>query len=231
MLPYARSRKVISDPNSRLFQQMLPGLHTRFLQSLGHFRFIHLMTVPTPFLAHRLATWCLWTKPAALWTVPSPTALLIFPPPWHLMWLWSFVDHPDVLETGSHPLPLCLCAYPPHQLTQRRGPHTCSPRSFACNAPDCIRPTPFRTKQALNRHYELVHLGQRIDCPVPGCEIVGGKGIKRYDNLVVHVRNVHGDYELVDHEGSAWLIRRIIEWYSVEDRALVVFVSRAQGAT
>ena len=132
----------------------------------------------------------------------------------------TLTPHGDMVFCGSSrcsgnrfasPSVVPVSLYPLHELTRTRGPHTCSPRSFACNAPDCVRPTPFRTKQALNRHYELVHLGQRIDCPVPGCENVGGKGIKRYDNLVVHVRNVHGDYQLVDHEESTWLIRRIIE--------------------
>jgi len=105
---------------------------------------------------------------------------------------------------------LYLCAYPPNRLTRGRGPHTCSRRSYTCRAPSCARPKSFRTKQALNRHYELVHLGERIDCPVLGCENVGEKGIKRYDNLIVHVKNVHRDYQLVDHGGSTWLIRRVI---------------------
>ena len=85
-----------------------------------------------------------------------------------------------------------LYIYPSHQLTSRSGPHTCSPRSYTCTAPGCTRPTPFKTKQALNRHYEVIHLAERIDCPFPGCENVGEKGIKRYDNLVVHIRNKHG---------------------------------------
>ena len=58
--------------------------------------------------------------------------------------------------------------------------------------PGCTRPTSFKTKQALNRHFEVIHLAERIDCPFPGCENVGEKGIKRYDNLVVHMRNKHG---------------------------------------
>ncbi|RPA89423.1 hypothetical protein L873DRAFT_1849304 [Choiromyces venosus 120613-1] len=72
------------------------------------------------------------------------------------------------------------------------GPHTCSRGSFTCDAPDCTRATPFRTKQALNRHYEMIHLDERFDCPVSGCKRVGERGIKRYDNLAVHVRNKHG---------------------------------------
>ncbi|RPA90018.1 hypothetical protein L873DRAFT_1849020 [Choiromyces venosus 120613-1] len=88
--------------------------------------------------------------------------------------------------------PLLVKVYPARRLTQRSGPHTCSLRSFTCNAPDCARATPFQTKQALNRHYEMIHLDERLDCPVPGCQNVGEKGIKRYDNLVVHARSKHG---------------------------------------
>ena len=87
---------------------------------------------------------------------------------------------------------LLLYVYPSHQLTSLSGPHTCSPRSYTCKTPGCTRPTPFKTKQALNRHHEVIHLAERINCPFLGCENVGEKGIKRYDNLVVHMRNKHG---------------------------------------
>ncbi|KAG0640961.1 hypothetical protein HOY80DRAFT_1040482 [Tuber brumale] len=75
---------------------------------------------------------------------------------------------------------------------QRSGPHTCSPGSYTCNAPHCSRQDPFRTKQALNRHYEAIHLAERFDCPVSGCDNVGEKGIKRLDNLVAHMKSKHG---------------------------------------
>ena len=68
----------------------------------------------------------------------------------------------------------------------------CFRRSYTCHAPDCTRPTPFKTRQALNRHYEVIHFAERFDCLVPGCKNVGEKGIKRYDNLVAHMRNKHG---------------------------------------
>src|SRR5437879_6261985 len=84
-----------------------------------------------------------------------------------------------------------LLAYPSH-LTRRSGPHTCSRHSYACGAPDCTPRDPFRTKQALNRHYEEKHLGERVDCLVPRCENVGEKGIKRLDNLVAHLKTKHG---------------------------------------
>ncbi|RPA90012.1 hypothetical protein L873DRAFT_511123 [Choiromyces venosus 120613-1] len=88
--------------------------------------------------------------------------------------------------------PLLAKVYPARRLTQRSGPHICSRRSFTCNTPDCARATLFQTKQALNRHYEIIHLDERLDCPVPGCQNVGERGIKRYDNLVAHVRSKHG---------------------------------------
>ena len=87
--------------------------------------------------------------------------------------------------------PLPFYYRPWHRLTHRRGPHTCSRRFYTCNEPGCIRTTPFGTKQALNRHYEVVHLAERFDCPAPGCENVGEKGIKRFDNLVAHIKNKH----------------------------------------
>lgn len=90
------------------------------------------------------------------------------------------------------PFSVLKSIYPSATLTQRSGPHTCSRRSYTCNAHNCTRPTPFKTKQAFNRHYEVIHLAQRFDCPVPGCVNVGENGVKRYDNLVAHMRNKHG---------------------------------------
>ncbi|KAG0640960.1 hypothetical protein HOY80DRAFT_1135610 [Tuber brumale] len=78
------------------------------------------------------------------------------------------------------------------QCSGNSGPETCSHHSYTCNAPDCSRRDPFSTKQALSRHYEAIHLAERFDCPVPGCENVGEKGIKRLDNLVPHMKNKHG---------------------------------------
>ena len=90
------------------------------------------------------------------------------------------------------PSPPAQYLYLSYRLIRSSGPHTCSRRSYTCKVPNCPRPAPFKTKQALNRHYEAIHLAQRFDCPVPGCENVGEKGIKRYDNLVAHMRNKHG---------------------------------------
>jgi len=61
---------------------------------------------------------------------------------------------------------------------------------YVCNELGCT--WKFPTKQGLDRHHESKHLKQRYDCPVPGCENVGKKGIKRRDNLRVHVLNQHG---------------------------------------
>ncbi|KAG0640954.1 hypothetical protein HOY80DRAFT_1040473 [Tuber brumale] len=82
------------------------------------------------------------------------------------------------------------------------GPHTCFRRSYTCTAPGCTWPTPFKTKQALDRHYEVIHLAERLGCPVPGCENVGEKGIKKYDNLVAHMRGKHGASPACGAQGS-----------------------------
>ena len=90
------------------------------------------------------------------------------------------------------PPPPAQYLYLSYRLIWSSGLHTCSRRSYTCNAANCTQSAPFRTKQALNRHYEVTHLAERFDCQFPGCENVGEKGIKRYDNLVAHMRNKHG---------------------------------------
>ncbi|KAG0637825.1 hypothetical protein HOY80DRAFT_1138017 [Tuber brumale] len=65
-------------------------------------------------------------------------------------------------------------------------------RSYLCAEPGCAWRSPFPTKQGLDRHHEVKHLNIRVDCPIPGCERVGDKGIKRKDNLPAHVFNKHG---------------------------------------
>ena len=81
---------------------------------------------------------------------------------------------------------------PPLSRANASAKDTSSRGRYICDVPDCTWPSPFETKQALNRHYEVRHLSKRVDCPVPGCEMVGAKGIKREDNLRAHVRNKHG---------------------------------------
>ncbi|KAG0135511.1 hypothetical protein HOY82DRAFT_536683 [Tuber indicum] len=111
--------------------------------------------------------------------------------------------------SGNRFAPLQFHVHPSQELTRRSGPHTCSRRSYTCNAPDCPRLDPFKTKQALNRHYRVIHLGERHDCPVPGCESVGENGIKRFDNLVAHLRNKHGALPSGGSHGD-WLIPRVV---------------------
>lgn len=62
---------------------------------------------------------------------------------------------------------------------------------YFCVEPGCTWLSPFETKQGLTRHQETTHLQKRRDCPIPGCERVGNKGIKRQDNLRAHVREQH----------------------------------------
>ncbi|KAG0637826.1 hypothetical protein HOY80DRAFT_970795, partial [Tuber brumale] len=61
-----------------------------------------------------------------------------------------------------------------------------------CNETGCAWKSPFPTKQGLHRHREVKHLNKRVDCPIPGCEKVGDKGIRRKDNLPAHVLKKHG---------------------------------------
>jgi len=65
-------------------------------------------------------------------------------------------------------------------------------RSYFCSERSCTWPSPFSTRQAWARHRESTHLNIRVDCPIPGCERVGDKGIKRKDNLPGHLLNRHG---------------------------------------
>jgi len=93
---------------------------------------------------------------------------------------------------GIRSAPLPLFVYLSPRLTQSSGPHTCTLRSYTCSAPNCTFKTPFRTKKALNRHYEAKHLARRFGCPAPGCERVSKRGFGRYDNFVAHMRCAHG---------------------------------------
>ena len=72
------------------------------------------------------------------------------------------------------------------------GPHTCAPGRYTCEALNCSWSGTFKTKQAFNRHYCAMHDSDRVDCRVEGCVRVGAQGIKRADNLAVHMLNKHG---------------------------------------
>ncbi|RPA96744.1 hypothetical protein L873DRAFT_1791361 [Choiromyces venosus 120613-1] len=83
-----------------------------------------------------------------------------------------------------------ICKY--QKCSGNRGPHTCAPGRFTCEAPNCSWLGTFKTRQALNRHYLAKHLSDQVDCPVEGCPRVGARGIKREDNLAAHILNKHG---------------------------------------
>lgn len=57
----------------------------------------------------------------------------------------------------------------------------------------------FKTRNDFNRHCRSVHfhtqagIKKLFDCPVPGCDRVGGYGFKRKDNILQHRRLVHGE--------------------------------------
>ncbi|KAG0640955.1 hypothetical protein HOY80DRAFT_999730 [Tuber brumale] len=99
-------------------------------------------------------------------------------------------------------------------LTPHRGVVFCGSSRCSGNRFD-----PFKTKQALNRHYEVIHLGERLDCPVLGCNNVGEKGIKRLDNLVAHLKNQHGAL-LAEGSNGDWLIRRVVGQGATGNHAL-----------
>ena len=82
---------------------------------------------------------------------------------------------------------ILACALPSNS-----GPNSCAPGQFTSDAPNCSWPGTFKAEQALNRHYRAKHLNDRVDCPVGGCLYVGGRGIKRADNLPAHLLNKHG---------------------------------------
>ncbi|RPB00412.1 hypothetical protein L873DRAFT_1843026, partial [Choiromyces venosus 120613-1] len=70
-------------------------------------------------------------------------------------------------------------------------------RIYSCEKPGCTSLTPFSTFGGLVRHSRAKHYGdgRRHDCPVSGCKKVGENGIKRRDNLLAHIRNVHPLYQ------------------------------------
>ncbi|CUS13999.1 unnamed protein product, partial [Tuber aestivum] len=65
-------------------------------------------------------------------------------------------------------------------------------RSYLCHERGCTWGSSFPTRQAFNRHREAKHLKMRVGCPIPGCDRVGDKGIKRKDNLPPHILKKHG---------------------------------------
>lgn len=75
------------------------------------------------------------------------------------------------------------------------GPHTCKRDGKAlritCLSARCT--SKFPTKHGFNRHCKSAHkLGNLIDCEFPGCAKIGSSGFTRRDNMVQHLRDVHG---------------------------------------
>ncbi|RPB01304.1 hypothetical protein L873DRAFT_1788374 [Choiromyces venosus 120613-1] len=74
-----------------------------------------------------------------------------------------------------------------------------SKKSHHCLVPTCVKS--FGRSAELNRHMISVHRdyiatekrGQLLSCTHEGCQRVGENGFKRKDNLVQHLRGVHGD--------------------------------------
>ncbi|PUU74679.1 hypothetical protein B9Z19DRAFT_419184 [Tuber borchii] len=102
---------------------------------------------------------------------------------------------PPINGLNKLEIPLCTSApcirilAPPPQ--SQPNPRKFAQGEYICNEPDCAWKYPFPTKQGLTRHHEVKHLQKRFDCPIPGCESVGSRGIKRMDNLRAHVWNQH----------------------------------------
>ena len=68
-----------------------------------------------------------------------------------------------------------------------------------------------------------MHLAERIDCLFPGCENIGEKGIKKYDNLVVHMKSKHGVSPAGGLLGECSLDRKSQGSQSVEDTGTVLW--------
>ncbi|KAG0637872.1 hypothetical protein HOY80DRAFT_970526 [Tuber brumale] len=112
------------------------------------------------------------------------------------------------LHTPSHPLQrpvdfvnesaiLPRSSVPPSPPPSPSSPSPSSPetsprRIYACQEPGCAWPSSFQTRQGLIRHHEARHLQKRLDCPFPGCKMIGNRGIKRKDNLRAHLWTRHG---------------------------------------
>ncbi|PUU74852.1 hypothetical protein B9Z19DRAFT_1132446 [Tuber borchii] len=98
---------------------------------------------------------------------------------------------------ATHWLAVPLCAsLPPIPISSpsyhsQHSLRTCPEGGYVCNEPGCTWLHPFRTKQGLTRHHKVKHIQMRYDCPIHGCKNKGNNGIKREDNLRVHLRDQH----------------------------------------
>ncbi|RPB00409.1 hypothetical protein L873DRAFT_1843024 [Choiromyces venosus 120613-1] len=89
-------------------------------------------------------------------------------------------------------IPCEFTTYSGNSSLNKRQIHSCT-----CPIPGCTTLIPFSTFGGLKRHLRAKHYGdgRRHDCPVSGCKNVGENGIKRRDNLLAHIRNVHPPHQ------------------------------------
>ncbi|KAI5838471.1 hypothetical protein DFP73DRAFT_264711 [Morchella snyderi] len=67
-------------------------------------------------------------------------------------------------------------------------------KKVECGFPKCQ--AVFRNARGFYRHYRTVHIratDQKIDCTIDGCRRTGEEGFTRKDNLIQHMRSVHGE--------------------------------------
>lgn len=92
-------------------------------------------------------------------------------------------------------------------LTYQSWPHKCkikgcryedgTPKTttITCEFDKCS--AVFKNIGEFNRHYRCVHIKaakhSKLDCTFEGCYRVGEEGFTRKDNLIQHLRNVHGE--------------------------------------
>ncbi|RPB08400.1 hypothetical protein P167DRAFT_356932 [Morchella conica CCBAS932] len=108
----------------------------------------------------------------------------------------------------SEPLALVKCGEPDlhgklienwsHKCSK---PYTVSPsgrkiykKQIECAFPECK--ATFKKARQFDRHYRTVHIraiDQKLDCTIEGCRRTGEEGFSRKDNLIQHMRSVHGE--------------------------------------
>ncbi|KAH0614324.1 uncharacterized protein H6S33_006210 [Morchella sextelata] len=86
----------------------------------------------------------------------------------------------------------------PHKCSQ---PYTINPSGrriyktqIECAFPECK--AIFKKARQFDRHYRTVHIraaDQKLDCTIEGCRRTGEEGFSRKDNLIQHMRSVHGE--------------------------------------
>lgn len=67
-------------------------------------------------------------------------------------------------------------------------------KQIECTFPECK--AIFKKARQFDRHYRTVHIraaDQKLDCTIEGCRRTGEEGFSRKDNLIQHMRSVHGE--------------------------------------